>query len=301
MAREESRQAMVEVEAAGAVKLIFGTASLIDVALKFAASPEHDHALESKQALPELAGFLEKGFGFPSPATSSSGQLRRELRRLLLMGEILCGETRPEIIEKYSSLRLPVEAHHADRIREACSSWRRRTDLLPAYMESALSVEKEMHIAERDWTLESLSILETFPAFEQKLIRHAEETLLEENPDEALQLARNRKNGFWSLQEPRFFSITATYHRIHGVGSSDEIRVKVSDRADRKEVGIVAMAAYGFEEGTREILLRDGQANAITVMLTDDQGLDHATGHVLDAISQVELAKSEPIPVNIAF
>jgi hypothetical protein len=99
----------------------------------------------------------------------------------------------------------------------------------------------------------------------------------------------------------RFFSITATYHRIHGIGSSEEIRIKVAVRANRKEVGVVAMAAYGFEEGTREILLRDGQPNALTLMLTEDKGFENITVHVLDAISQVELTKSEPLPVSLAF
>lgn len=99
----------------------------------------------------------------------------------------------------------------------------------------------------------------------------------------------------------RFFSITATYHRLHGIGSSEEIRVKVAVRANRKEVGVVAMAAYGFEEGTKEILLRDGQPNALTLMLTEDKGFEHITVHVLDAISQVEMAKSEPLPVSLAF
>jgi hypothetical protein len=99
----------------------------------------------------------------------------------------------------------------------------------------------------------------------------------------------------------RFFSITVTYQRLHGIGSSEEIRVKIAVRANRKEVGAVVTAAYGFEEGAKEILLREGKPNAITLMLTDDQGFDSVTVHVLDAISQVELTKSESIPVGIAL
>lgn len=99
----------------------------------------------------------------------------------------------------------------------------------------------------------------------------------------------------------RFFSVTATYHRVHGIGSAEEIRVRAAVRCNRKEVGAVAMAAYGFEEGTREIRLRDGEANALTLMLTEDQGLEHVSVHVLDAISQLELARLERIPVDIAF
>jgi len=99
----------------------------------------------------------------------------------------------------------------------------------------------------------------------------------------------------------RFFSITVTYQRLHGIGSSEEIRIKIAARANRKDVGAVVTAAYGFEEGAKEILLKDGKPNAVTLILTEDQGFESVTVHVLDAISQVELTKSEPIPVGIAF
>ncbi len=210
----------VDVAQSGAIQLIFGTVSLMDVALKFAASPDHEKALVSKQALPELAAFLGKGFGLQTLNAASSEELRRGLRRLLLMGEFVCTGTPAEVLERYASLELPEQAPYIERIREVCCTWRSRTDLRPAYLEAAHSVEEEMRVAVR---------------------------------------------------------------------------------AARKEVGVVAMAAYGYEEGTREILLRDGQPNALTLMLTEDKGFEHITVHVLDAISQVELTKSEPLPVSLAF
>ncbi len=204
---EELDRLSLEVEAveSGAVKLIFGTASLMDVALKFAASPGQDGVLEAKQALPELSDLFEKGYGFRGLPRSTAGELRRELHRLLLMGEVLCGGAHTAEAEKYPSLLLlPEESHQADRIRETCSTWRSRTDLRSAYLESALCVERDMRIADLELEPVTLSLLETFPVFEEKLIRHAEETLLHGNPGQALQLARDRMESFWSLQEPRF-------------------------------------------------------------------------------------------------
>ena len=98
----------------------------------------------------------------------------------------------------------------------------------------------------------------------------------------------------------RFFSVTVTYFS-EGLFGPEEIRVKLSVRSKRKDVGFAAMSAYGFEEGTKEIILQKDKPNSITFMLTDVQDLKNLTIHVLDAISQVELARIEHIPVEIAI
>ena len=97
----------------------------------------------------------------------------------------------------------------------------------------------------------------------------------------------------------RFFSVKATY-RLTGLMGAEEIRVNLAVRANRKEVGFAAMAAYGFEEGTREIMLRRDEPNAITIMLTEEN-LESVSVHALDTISQVELARLENIPVAITI
>lgn len=203
---EELDKLSMEVDAiqTGAIKLIFGTASLMDVAVGFAASQEYDKAIDSKQALSELAGLFENGFGFQSLERSSSMQLRKELQRLLLMGDTLCGEAQPEAAERYSALHFPDNPQHIERIREACSVWRSRTDFRPAYVESARFVEDEMKVAEIHFQVDRLAAMHTFPVFEQKLIRHAEENLLKAKPQDVLHLAVKRKGGFWSIQEPNY-------------------------------------------------------------------------------------------------
>ena len=98
----------------------------------------------------------------------------------------------------------------------------------------------------------------------------------------------------------RFFSVIATYF-TQGLFDPKEMRVKMSVRSKRKDVGFAAMSAYGFEEGTKEIVLQKDEPNSITFMLTDVQDIKNVTIHVLDAISQVELARIKNIPVAIAI
>lgn len=98
----------------------------------------------------------------------------------------------------------------------------------------------------------------------------------------------------------RFFSVNTTYFS-EALFGPEELRVKISIRSKGKEVGFAAMSAYGYEEGTREILLRRKEPNAITFMLTDTKGLKSVSVHAVDASSQVELAKLEDIPVEIAI
>jgi hypothetical protein len=98
----------------------------------------------------------------------------------------------------------------------------------------------------------------------------------------------------------RFFSVEAKY-TVAGLFGDDSRRVKVIVRSNRKEVGMAAMAAYGFEEGTQEIVLEKDLPNAITVMLTEDVDGPAVSVHVLDAVSQVELAAIKVIPVEIGI
>jgi hypothetical protein len=84
------------------------------------------------------------------------------------------------------------------------SIWRRRTDFRLAYVESARAVEEELKLAECEFSVGTLLTLETFSVFEQRLLRAAEEDLLWGSPQGVFELARERKEGFWALQEPNY-------------------------------------------------------------------------------------------------
>ena len=96
----------------------------------------------------------------------------------------------------------------------------------------------------------------------------------------------------------RFFSVLATY-KEKGLFATTEIRAKLVVNSDRKEVGTAAMAAYGFETGTKEIILKKDEPNPITIMLTQVEGVQTISIHVLDAVSQVEIGRLKNIPVDI--
>ena len=98
----------------------------------------------------------------------------------------------------------------------------------------------------------------------------------------------------------RFFSIEARYV-VGGLFGDDTKRIKVVVRAHRTEVGVAAMAAYGFEEGTQEIVLEKDRPNAITMMLTSEVEASTVSVHLLDATTQVELAALKNIPIDIAI
>jgi hypothetical protein len=98
----------------------------------------------------------------------------------------------------------------------------------------------------------------------------------------------------------RFFSIEARYV-VAGLFGDDTKRSKAVVRARRTEVGVAAMAAYGFEEGTQEIVLEEDRPNAITMMLTTEVAASTVSVQILDAITQVELAALKNIPIDIAI
>lgn len=98
----------------------------------------------------------------------------------------------------------------------------------------------------------------------------------------------------------RFFSVEAQYI-VGGLFEDGTKRIRVVVRANRAEVGGAAMAAYGFEEGTQEIVLEKDRPNAITLMLNTEFDASTASVHVLDATTQVELAAMKNIPVEITI
>lgn len=98
----------------------------------------------------------------------------------------------------------------------------------------------------------------------------------------------------------RFFSVSALYI-AKGLYSREEIRVRMALKHNKKEVGSVVTATYGFDEGTKEILLKKDEPNHVTFMLTELEEVDSLTVCVYDAITEVELGKLEKIPVKISL
>jgi hypothetical protein len=187
---------------AGAVKLIYGTASVIDVALLFASSSEHDAALSAKNAVPELTILFSAGLGIDTGGADSPEEVRRRLRRMLLLGDLVASLPPKEVPKELSAVGLPTRPAHLETIRQACRTWRNRADLREAYAAAAREVAREINVSALELQPETLAALETFPEIEDRLLAHAEQRVLDGLAQEALDLAEKRKRSFWSGQEP---------------------------------------------------------------------------------------------------
>jgi hypothetical protein len=98
----------------------------------------------------------------------------------------------------------------------------------------------------------------------------------------------------------RFFSVVATL-KEEGLFSPDEVRVRANIMSGKTEVGFCAMAAYGYEEGSREITLQKNQPNALTMMLTADLAPERVTISLIDCHTQLELAAMTDVPVSLGI
>lgn len=98
----------------------------------------------------------------------------------------------------------------------------------------------------------------------------------------------------------RFFSMVATLE-VHGLFKTDKIRIRAAVISNKKEVGFCAMAAYGYEDGSREIELLRKEPNSLTFMLSEDTGIEKVTIQVVDCHTQLELASLTDVPVKLGI
>jgi len=98
----------------------------------------------------------------------------------------------------------------------------------------------------------------------------------------------------------RFFSMLATLE-VQGLFQTEDVRIRATVFSNKKEVGFCAMAAYGYEEGSREITMRKYESNALTFMLADDVGDGKVTVQIVDCHTQLELAALDDVPVKLGI
>lgn len=98
----------------------------------------------------------------------------------------------------------------------------------------------------------------------------------------------------------RFFSMAATLE-VQGLFPPEDVRVRAAVLSNKKEVGFCAMAAYGYEEGSREITIRKNEPNALTFMLSEDAGVEKVTVQIVDCHTQLELASVADVPVKLGI
>ncbi len=186
----------------GALTLVFGSSSPVEIILDFLSNPSRDTAVGRKKALPELAEMVRAETGLASPSADTPAALRAALERFLLSAEPVLILPSAELPLALRELRLPVSPAQRDMIGQLCRQWRDRLSLRQAYVVAADRVESALGAAVLTLSPRSLAPLETFYSFERRLLLFAMEQLQAGAPQEAAELAAVRAGGFWSRERP---------------------------------------------------------------------------------------------------
>jgi hypothetical protein len=88
--------------------------------LVFAASDRHDAAIQTKNALPEIATLPLTEFGIALDAQDSPPQARAKLRRLLLLSDLVAGLPAGKTPRELDPLGLPARPGHLQAIQQVC-------------------------------------------------------------------------------------------------------------------------------------------------------------------------------------
>src|SRR5262249_26604882 len=110
--------------------------------------------------------------------------------------------------------------------------------------DAARSVEAELGLKQIELPAELLRDVETFPALEDKLLRHAEQDILQGNVQPALELAGTRKHSFWAREDPALqlrWSLLETAARLLQTAA----RVKAELKPPRKDAAALVRAYTG--------------------------------------------------------
>jgi len=98
----------------------------------------------------------------------------------------------------------------------------------------------------------------------------------------------------------RFFSLTVTL-TAEGLFGETQKRIRLEALSAKTEVGYAAVASYGYEEGTREIVIASGKPNAVTMMLTATDAVTKISIRAIDCETQLGLGELTDIPVELAI
>lgn len=227
----------------GTVKLIFGTASAVEVTLVFAASEEHDSDIQTKHAMTELTGLFRTQLGIDLGSGSKPAAARKKLWRILLAAEFLSSFPKEKRPDAFSSISIPEEPEKIERVKNICSNWRNRVDLRATYVQASQAVERELGLAKLVLPAEIINSSDTFSVLEKKLLLLAEQFILDGKPTEALSLAEKRKQSFWSLQEPTFqlrWTLVENSARILLVGEAIKKAIKTVPKNPESMVNLYA-------------------------------------------------------------
>lgn len=238
----------------GVIALIFGTGNPQEIALSFLDNAHLDENIIKKDAKGELAELLRHNLGFDAPDGEELDDLRQRLARHVLMTDLISGlgKTVPSSLSSAPVATAPAAAAVCCELARA---WRLRRDRRESYVAAALRVEQEFNLAALTFEPEAMTNVETFPAIERALLRHAEDRLLEEADDDMLALAESRKAGFWCDAEPRLQARWAL------VAAAAEVLLEAErvEKALKRAPQSITEMIKGYAEGAEPWCLLDTQ------------------------------------------
>jgi hypothetical protein len=181
--------------------VIYETQHIEDAALSFVASSERDAQLEEKNAIGELATMLQSWYAAPVSAGMPLGEIRSTLARQALSTELVV-PLGDEATAALRTLATPKEPGAGQRCAELARAWRNRLDLGTSYVTAAQEVERSLHLETMSFGFSALAGVETFRETERQLLRETARRLAEGPDEQAEEVARGRRGGFWALRAP---------------------------------------------------------------------------------------------------
>lgn len=189
--------------ATGALKLIFGQASPVEVMLRFASSAEFDGKIAEKKSLTELADLVEAETGLVTGKLKTAKALREAFVRHLLLGEVALALPESHRGGGLETIQLPEKPVQRDTLRHLCQTWRNRLDLQESYAACAEAMEQVGGIADLVLPTDAIAALETFASLENLPLAEAAAALLKGDGNSAARWADRRRSTFWNRRSPR--------------------------------------------------------------------------------------------------
>jgi hypothetical protein len=192
-----------EPELPTVLRLIYDAQQIEDVALSFLAGSDRDTQLLEKSAAGELAEMLKRCYGAPVADRMPLAETRATLARHVLCTELVLalGDLAPAALRTTAT---PKDAGAAERCAQLARAWRNRLDLGTSYVDAAREVERSLHLETLDLPFSALTKVETFAETERQLLRQTARRLAEGPDEQAEEVARTRRGGFWAARQPEF-------------------------------------------------------------------------------------------------
>ncbi len=186
----------------GALQVIFGKASQMDILLAFAADASLDSKIEEKNAIGELVALAEGELGIEASKEYSIPEFRTNLQRHILLGELVLSFPEDQIPEALAKVILPVTPIQRDSLKHLCQVWRNRLDFKDAYIATAWNLEKSAGLDGLPLPTEAFLTSETFPLIDRRLLKETAQRILSKDFGKAATITEKRFTSFWARESP---------------------------------------------------------------------------------------------------